>query len=822
MAGRPRSPDRTFLLCRIGHFHFAATVRTGYAYYYSEVWSASPYTFNTANWTENGSIAGGNLWGLTATSSSGGSLISTVPVGGTNSTTYEVNRRLTLNVSGGVYVEYLRATSNALTGTGSYFSVELQNPTFSSSGACTATLAAFQSINSVVTQLWSTPVACHDGMQVRTALYGNNAQITVNNFPYTASFSSQLSSGMPGIGARSTPGGNAIAMAELGPYDAIAPSAVNANTFTPLITPNMVHVEWEGAVDPNGTGVAYYWIDRVGGPIFWGPAASFTDSTVQPGTTYTYEIRAVNYNATASPVTNFVVTTPASSSTPNEHGIRPTNSYWGGAGEQIDVLGGNLNYSVPLVNAIGRGGLTAAFNLTYNSQNWVVTSGTTSFVENADVGYGFGWQLMLGSIMPVIGPSEALQYWYTNASGAQFPMTINNNGVWTGSASFYAWYDSNLNILHFRDGSFWIMGCVSAGGEQDAGTMYPTLVEDSNGNQIIIHYMPGAGANWTDSSARIASIEDARAVQYTDPSTGETLYHSYSFSYVTGGNGLQYLSGIASYVGTTENYTISINQGQPLYSPAGVSFSTTGLLAAVTTNGLGYTYNFTYDTTLNDGDLTEVQFPQGGHLRWTYTNCAYPGPATVREVQYRYLLSNTQQGEETYTFIAGNGTNTTLDDASGAERYWAYSGGWLSEIQYRPSPGATPVRHEYYTWAQDPTSLNYYIGTLKTVLNEGQTYSQTTQTVQTQDSYGNVLTTNIYDYGNLNTPARTYANAYLYQNNTNYSSRYIYNRLLTSTLTSASPNILPWSPTCMTRMERARAAGPRHWFRQTATRASGT
>jgi hypothetical protein len=376
-------------------------------------------------------------------------------------------------------------------------------------------------------------------------------------------------------------------------------------------------------------------------------------------------------------------------------------------------------------------------------------------------------------------------------------MTINNNGVWTGSASFYAWYDSNLNILHFRDGSFWIMGCVSAGGEQDAGTMYPTLVEDSNGNQIIIHYMPGAGANWTDSSARIASIEDARAVQYTDPSTGETLYHSYSFSYVTGGNGLQYLSGIASYVGTTENYTISINHGQPLYSPAGVSFSTTGLLAAVTTNGLGYTYNFTYDTTLNDGDLTEVQFPQGGQ------------PA-LDVHQLRLPWTGDRKGSPVSL------------SASGAERYWAYSGGWLSEIQYRPSPGATPVRHEYYTWAQDPTSLNYYIGTLKTVLNEGQTYSQTTQTVQTQDSYGNVLTTNIYDYGNLNTPARTYANAYLYQNNTNYSSRNIYNRLLTSTLTSASPNILPWSPTCMTRMERARAAGPRHWFRQTATRASGT
>ena len=462
-----------------------ASSSTGYTYYYSELYSSSPYTFNAANWTKNGSIGGGNLWGLTFTSSSGGSLISKVPVGGPSSTQYEVNMTLTLNSSGGVYVEYLRATSNALTGTGSYFSVELQNPTFNSSGACTATLAGYQSINSVVTQLWATPVACHDGMQVRTALAGNSAQITVDNNPYTAAFSSQLSSGMPGIGGRSMPNGNAVSMVELGPHDAIAPSPVNANTFTPWITPGMVHVEWQGAVDdPNGTGVAYYWIARVGGPIFWGPAASFSDATVQPGTTYTYQISAVDYHWNASPLTNLVVTTPSSTSTPNAHGIRPTNSYWGGAGEQIDIYGGNLNYSVPLITAIGRGGLKASFNLSYNSQNWVVTSGTTSFIQNADVGYGFGWQLMLGSIMPIIGPSESLEYWYTNASGAQSRMTTNNNGVWTGNASFYAWYDSNTNRLWFRDGSFWVTGCVAAGGEPDAGTMYPTLVEDSNGNQL--------------------------------------------------------------------------------------------------------------------------------------------------------------------------------------------------------------------------------------------------------------------------------------------------------------------------------------------------
>ena len=52
-----------------------------------------------------------------------------------------------------------------------------------------------------------------------------------------------------------------------------------------------------------------------------------------------------------------------------------------------------------------------------------------------------------------------------------------------------------------------------------------------------------------------------------------------------------------------------------------------------------------------------------------------------------------------------------------------------------------------------------------------------------------MATTSTYDYGNLTTPVRSYSNTYLYQGNTNYSSRYVYSRLATSTLTSASPNV---------------------------------
>jgi YD repeat-containing protein len=74
-----------------------------------------------------------------------------------------------------------------------------------------------------------------------------------------------------------------------------------------------------------------------------------------------------------------------------------------------------------------------------------------------------------------------------------------------------------------------------------------------------------------------------------------------------------------------------------------------------------------------------------------------------------------------------------------------------------------------------------------TTLDKGTAYPQTTQTIQAQDGYGNVTSTTVYDYGNQST--RSYTNTYLYQNNTNYISRYIYDRLLSSTLASASLNI---------------------------------
>jgi RHS repeat-associated protein len=90
-----------------------------------------------------------------------------------------------------------------------------------------------------------------------------------------------------------------------------------------------------------------------------------------------------------------------------------------------------------------------------------------------------------------------------------------------------------------------------------------------------------------------------------------------------------------------------------------------------------------------------------------------------------------------------------------------------------------------FTWAQTPTSLNPYIGTIVTKLNPGQTFEEDKQTIQTLDQYGNVLTVKAYNYGAgaVGSLARTYTNTYLYSSNSNYTSLYILNRLKKSTVT---------------------------------------
>jgi len=196
---------------------------------------------------------------------------------------------------------------------------------------------------------------------------------------------------------------------------------------------------------------------------------------------------------------------------PRRIGVRTFGSYWGAAGEQIDTTSGNVNVSVPLLNLKSRTGWSVPVILSYNSQNWRKDSGGT-WQTGADIGYGFGWRLQIGSITPVwSGLSAVDHYIFTDGTGAEYSLSVNNGGIWTSQEGTYASFDSATNILHFPDGSFWMFGCTSSGQEPDSGTMYPTQLEDSNGNSITVIYAPGAGSGSTNTSGRLGAIIDVRA-----------------------------------------------------------------------------------------------------------------------------------------------------------------------------------------------------------------------------------------------------------------------------------------------------------------------
>jgi len=84
--------------------------------------------------------------------------------------------------------------------------------------------------------------------------------------------------------------------------------------------------------------VAFYFVFRNGVNIANVSEPNFTDSTVASGTTYTYGFYAFDYHYNVGPITNITVTTPpAGSVDPRQVGVRPTGTYWGAAGEQIDL-----------------------------------------------------------------------------------------------------------------------------------------------------------------------------------------------------------------------------------------------------------------------------------------------------------------------------------------------------------------------------------------------------------------------------------------------------------------------------------------------------
>jgi hypothetical protein len=313
-------------------------------------------------------------------------------VSGSSANDYEINTTWSIKSGGGTYVLYLRANSSAVngcTGSASYTSVEFSVPTNASGkGTWGVPMVGNQCTAGVLTTFvydWfnvsdgiSLRALIYDGSYMNTGYSGTNLCLIIPGNSPVCWMLSTGTRGQPGIGGSGMPSGSGFSAVRIGHHDVVAPNAVNTQSIATSVLPYQGSIHWQGVVDdPSGTGVLGYFLARSGGPQEcdtqwdwdgyewyisgyycyyptpneWAPLTEIVDSTLQPGWTYTYQIQSFDEHFNFSALKSFTVTPPpANAVDPRRLGVRASGSYWGGGGEQIDMLSGNLNFSLALVS----------------------------------------------------------------------------------------------------------------------------------------------------------------------------------------------------------------------------------------------------------------------------------------------------------------------------------------------------------------------------------------------------------------------------------------------------------------------------------------
>ena len=298
---------------------------------------------------------------------------------------------------------------------------------------------------------------------------------------------------------------------------------------------------------------------------------------------------------------------------------------------------------------------------------------------DGDRGYGQGWRLQAGSLTPSWMNTWGIHhYTFIDATGAEYRLDARPDGTWASSQGAYVNFNPLTGRLYFPDGSFWLMGAVSSGNEEDAGTYYPTVMQDSNGNQIVIRYLPGTGVPAADTSGRIWTIEDARATQLIQPpnqllEAAMATYHINYYYLAT----IPHATEIRNTIGSGESYSLTYGAFEPLTDPYGLNnvydpvwrLSTVGVCLANGTSQVPF-HRFTYS---NATEMLSMDTPLGGRLSWTYRTHTYTGSRSYREVQIRNQQDKPGGPITTHEVI--------IDPAGGTQHGWSIVANWNNQTQ---------------------------------------------------------------------------------------------------------------------------------------------
>ncbi len=582
---------------------------------------------------------------------------------------------------------------------------------------------------------------------------------------------------LPNVATRAGFYGENITDVRVGNLELTPPNLVTG--LTQSVSNGVMTANWNAASDDaNGIGGVQYEVFR--GTVSLGVTSATTwQMPVNVGENFNFVVKALDAHRNFNSGTSVAVAVPPASSglvdDSRRVGVHAQSVQWGAMGESIDLRSMNLNYTVPLLKAQGRNGMGLGIGLNYNSQGWRKVNSTVTKV-GADVGYGFGWQLLAGSVIPVYANPTTLSYYlFTDSTGAQYKLDVNESNVWRGKEGLAVWFDANTYRLYFPDGSFWRMESVSGASEQDAGTRYPTTIQDRNGNQIVIRYRSAINTSTPNSSARISWIDDIRATQ-----ASWDTWKTYDFTY--NNDAIPHLTGITNTIATGEAYSFNYSGSQALVEPfgGGQQFGTAVWMNSLTQSGVNLTTSFVYNSA---GEMTKLTFPLGGEMMWNYTNQSFAGGRQIREVLSRDLRKAPGAPTVNYAFTHPSGdsslkyhSETTLADPSNVgQRRWAFftatdfKQGLASK--YEELDNWVVKSRSENTWAQTTKSIPYIASVLNTI-DVGLSTQKVSKTVQNVEVNGITTETSVSKFDNLNVIERSQGGGVILWNS-NYSSRYI-------------------------------------------------
>jgi hypothetical protein len=470
-------------------------------------------------------------------------------------------------------------------------------------------------------------------------------------------------------------------------------------------------------------------------------------------------------------------------------GVRVNGEYWGLMDEKIDMLSGNLNYSFPLFQAGGQRGLfnserAVSTNVvcSYNSQVWK-KDGQHSYFYGADLSCGFGWWVQIGVIVPKLSGDKINGYVFIDSTGAEYLLTPSSTtrNDWVCLQGEFISYDPEAVCLKFPNGNFWIMGCESAAGEPDAGALYPTMIQDTNGNRILIGYMQGAGSAKPNSSSRMQEIEDIQAV--------ETPAGRRTYSFIYSKDEYPHLMAIASHIDKGNSYRFSYAI-QQLCSP----FGNSDLGAVSTLVGIevspGMKFSFAYN---EYGELTESIIPSGGYFRWGYNTVSFAQGRKIREVVRRSIAFSPQDAGSMYSISRDTNMNALIHESAilqepnnSTNRIWSFCTdasspyfGLAISFEDRGEKEQPSLQRIDYTWNRTKSGTPYR-SCIAMTLDPGSVEAACSKTEFVRDLFGNLTEQRQYDYNEANTPYKITRHTYLAE--PAYLSRNIFNRLVSTSV----------------------------------------